>query len=222
MCGEGGASGHRYYRCSNRVKRFPLPPDCDAGGVNIKRIDNVIWPKIQELLLKPELLRNQASNWLEKKENGDIDMLDQLELRRLKEIVEALNREEKKHAQAFGLDLISIDTLSQIMGELKLKRQATLNQINKLEISQKEEKLPNISVDEVCHYVPEVLKSLLQGDKRVVMRKLISKIVLDKERLNATIRGFIPLNIEEKSFNYVFRSIGRDCRITKCGEEHAV
>ena len=214
MCGEG-VDHKRYYRCSNRVIRYPLAPDCDATGINIKRIDEVIWPKIQELLLKPDLLRQQAENWLVKKGNGDIVRSDQLELSRLKEIVEALTREEKKHAEAFAKELISIDVLSQVMGELKLKRQSILNQINKLEISQKEEKLPNISVSEVCYYVAEVLKSLLQGDKRVVMRKLISKIVLDKECLNAKIRGYIPLNIEERVPEYAFRSDSRDSQLQR-------
>ena len=46
------------------------------------------------------------------------------------------------------------------------------------------------------------------------MRKLISKIVLDKERVNATIKGYIPLNMAKESLNYAFRSISRDTLFT--------
>lgn len=208
MSGEG-VNNHRYYRCSSRVMSYPLKPDCSAAGINVKRIDGVVWRKIQKLLFSAQDLREKVEEWVNNKGGGSGN-LDLEEIKRLKEMIEAFNHEEKKHAQAFGQDLISVDTLSDLMGELKLKRQSTINQIKKLETVQKEEKLPNISVDELVQYVPAALKSLLQGDRQAVLRRLISKIIVDKDRVNATIRGLIPINYDQKDLNYGFRSLGRD------------
>lgn len=61
-----GGDGNCYYRCQNRLKRYPLPKDCFASGVNTERIDNIVWKKIKELIENPELSKQQADNWLAK------------------------------------------------------------------------------------------------------------------------------------------------------------
>jgi site-specific DNA recombinase len=221
MNGEG-VNGHRYYRCSNRIKRFPLPKDCEAGGVNIKRIEGVVWSKIERLLLDPTLLRDQAELWLSRQRNGQPDSLDEMELDRLKKALTDLMSEEIRQAKVYGAGITSFDAFSELMKDLKMKRGVLESQLKKSQKASEKPEIPDISVNELCHYLPEVLKSFLKADRKSVMRQLIGKIVVDSGRENATIKGWIPLNTLEKSLNYVFRSNSRDCRFTQCREEHAV
>jgi len=46
--------------------------------------------------------------------------------------------------------------------------------------------------------------------RRAILRKLIAKIIVDKDRANVTIRRHIPLNCAKNDLNYGFRFISRD------------
>src|SRR5438093_1079973 len=63
-CGEGVLHGkHLYYRCSDRVLRFPLPPVCKERGINARIADNLVWGKIAELISSPALMSAQIARW---------------------------------------------------------------------------------------------------------------------------------------------------------------
>lgn len=54
-----------YYRCTNRRRRFPLPPDCYAKLIRAERLEAGVINALRDALLKPEILlthlREQAS-----------------------------------------------------------------------------------------------------------------------------------------------------------------
>lgn len=57
----------------------------------------------------------------------------------------------------------------------------------------KKQRQPQLTVDEVCKLAPEVLKGFLKERKQVVLRKLVDKIIINKERTYARIRGHRPI-----------------------------
>lgn len=70
-CGStyvGNLSNHRtrpYYRCTNRRRRFPLPPNCYAKLIRAERLEAGVINALRDVLLKPEVLvehlREQAA-----------------------------------------------------------------------------------------------------------------------------------------------------------------
>jgi site-specific DNA recombinase len=70
-CGStyvGNLSNHRtrpYYRCTNRRRRFPLPPNCYAKLIRAERLEAGVINALRDALLKPEILlthlREQAA-----------------------------------------------------------------------------------------------------------------------------------------------------------------
>ena len=59
--GEGPQNGkYLYYRCSERVYSFPLPPNCFEKGINARLADQLVWQKLSGLMTKPELLCKMA------------------------------------------------------------------------------------------------------------------------------------------------------------------
>ncbi len=213
MNGEG-VNGHRYYRCSNRIKRYPLPKDCLAGGINTRRIDGVAWNQVKELLQDPDLLREQAEKWLTRQGNGGSDAFDEMEINRVKKALKDIKSEELKHAKVYGAGITSFDTFSELMKDLKMKRGVLESQLKKVQKALNKPEIPKISVDDLCGYASKVIKSFLKADRKSILRQLIDKMVVDSERENVTIKGWIPLNTSEKVPNYGFRSISRNCWTT--------
>ena len=69
--GEGPKCGkYLYYRCTDRIKSFPLPPNCKEKGLSARILDPLIWKKITELMTSPELLIKQAERWINNKKQG--------------------------------------------------------------------------------------------------------------------------------------------------------
>jgi len=59
--GEGPLKGkHLYYRCTDRVLRFPLPPECRERGLNARIADELVWRQLVQLMSSPELMRQQV------------------------------------------------------------------------------------------------------------------------------------------------------------------
>src|SRR3989344_1892432 len=63
--GDGcNANGHYYYRCAEKLYRFPLEGSCKAHGVNAMVLDGLTWLNLKKFLGDKETLRQQAEKWL--------------------------------------------------------------------------------------------------------------------------------------------------------------
>jgi site-specific DNA recombinase len=68
--GEGVLRGkYLYYRCSDRILRFPLPAVCKERGINARISDELVWQKIVDLMSSPELMLSQAERWIRSKQD---------------------------------------------------------------------------------------------------------------------------------------------------------
>lgn len=125
---EGG-DGNYYYRCQNRLKRYPLPKDCFASGVNTERIDNIVWKKTKELIENPELLKQQAENWLIRQ--NSFTNSDSLEIETIKNLINKIELEEKRQAEAYGQGLLNFDLFRELIEKLKTGKRACRNDCTK-------------------------------------------------------------------------------------------
>jgi len=194
--GEGPQHGkHLYYRCSDRVYSFPLPPTCHEKGINARIADKLLWIKLVEMLKNPELLAQQIDRWTQKcKRNEKLPIFDTEEL---KSNVTRLRIEENRYSKAFGAGYFSLE-------DLKKYRDPVLEQITELEakIRENEERaasvktLPVVTMDEIKEFsnsVGEVLDGLKFPEKRAIIIGSILKIISSQKELN--VAGFAPLDI---------------------------
>lgn len=209
MTGEP-SSKHRYYRCIDRILRHPLPRTCLAKGINTKRIDGVAWNAVEGLLGNPKLIKEQAERWLQKKENSN---QEKRELGNIKKIIVNLEVEEERLVRAYAQELIPFSTFKKMVGEIKDKKVVLEKQAARINETQSENHETNLTVEEAYRKALQVLKELVKQEKQFVLRELIEKIVVNKERTRATIRGYIP--IYQEAQNVQFRSISRDCWSSK-------
>lgn len=214
MTGEFVA-GHLYYRCTNRLKHQPLPRHCVASGLNVRRVDTVVWDQFQRLLTDPQTLRRQAERWLQGKQVG----LEEFKRSRLDDIehqLTSLLEQEKRHADSYAQELISsFEVFKSLMDTIKLKRAALTNELNQLQYElHKSNPYSNITVDEVMRRAPKTIKHLIEQDKRDIVLALTDKIIIDYDRKEAKVFGFLPLPEHEEIQNSVNESFSRNHRFT--------
>lgn len=217
MTGEAVRSGdtvHQYYRCTDRLKHQPLPGLCESSGVNIKRIDDVVWKQFQNFLTDPLTLQKQAQRWLEGKQTG----LTEYKQQRLEDVehqLEFLQGQERRHAESYAQELISFDVFKSLIGTVKLKRTGLTNELNQLQYELHKPNLySNVTVDDVMRRTPKVVEKLLENEKRDVILALIDKIVVDYDRKEAKVFGFLPLPQLQEAQDWVSDVKSWNCGVT--------
>jgi len=218
MFGEG----KNYYRCTDRLKNFPMPRKCRAGGLNVARIDIVVWEKIKELLSNPLLFRKEAEKW-HYSESQQPSNRTILENERLQKALDELKNQESRYIKAYGEGLIPIELFRKNIDDLNKKRSLLQEQINKITVLVENTLKPSLPPLEILRLqLPLVLNYLSEQDKQFVLRKMVKEIIVNKERTSAKIRGHIPLSIQEAKENpkYGLESINRYCRFAQCRQVH--
>jgi site-specific DNA recombinase len=210
--GEGGnQAGQFYYRCTDRVRRYPLPKVCDKAGVNASVIDDQIWNTISELLTNPELVKKQAEQWLSKQQSKHIS--EQIDKHKLGKDLAKITEEEKRYLKAFGEGVISFEQYKEQASEIKLKKAqitSKLSTSNNESIPSQAYELPDL--EELCGKISRVLKKATFEKKQFIIRRTIQRVITDSK--TATIKGYIPLSIAnlEENQKYEFSSINRHRR----------
>ncbi len=193
--GEGPQNGrYMYYRCSDRVTCYPLPPSCLQKGINAKIADHLVWKKVIELMTSPDLMEDQVGRWEASRHAPSVSVVDDCEV--IVKRLEKLKLEEDRYNKAYGMGLFSIEQLKEYT--LSIKEQiiglnGQLTQINQKEKDVDITSLPND--DEIHNFAieaKEALKYLNFDVKQGIVRNVIEKIVASVEELK--VYGYIPVN----------------------------
>ncbi len=106
-----GVKNHLYYRCTDRVNRFPLPKECFVPGVSATILDTKVWSEIYNLLTDPKQIEKQYSRWNVKvasiQENHDY-----VDVEKLKKELDEQKEHEERFVKAYGAKVISLEQLT--------------------------------------------------------------------------------------------------------------
>ena len=214
--GEGVSNGrHLYYRCTDRLKKFPLPKTCFEGGLNAKKVDSVIWDQLSTLMTDPELIKKQAQRFIEKREN--VPGFEFKDIENLEKSREKLKGELDRYHKAYGAGVFSLDDLDNQTGPLKQEISSIENQIASIHKDQEsrgnQEVATDNEIEEFAKRSVSVLKILGFEKKREMILNVVDKVIATQSKL--LVYGKIPIK------NYEYKTISRDCWFAKCGEVHA-
>jgi site-specific DNA recombinase len=204
--GDPASKGHLYYRCTDRLTRFPMPRECFAGGVNTGVLDVLVWSKLKELISDPQLVKKQAKRWFNSKNASPAKL----------KIDEATNRlhklddEEKRYAKAYGLGYMSERLYKDQVQELMEQRNGLHNDISKAEEELGQQ--PKLSLERLIEGAREMLGNLEITDKKAIIRRLVTKVKATQEEV--IIWGQIPILVTEQ---VGLRAEHRHCGATQCG-----
>ena len=192
--GEGPKHGkYLYYRCSDRVLSFPLPPKCKERGVNARNADRVVWKKIVALMSSPDLLFKQAERWNAAQHAKTTDQSNEtIEICRE---IGKLKEQEARYNRAYGAGLFMLEQLREYTGPLKA-RTATLE--SELSKATRERQQREFTVmpdrDAVVSFAEQArntLHDLRFEQKRSIVLNTVEKITATQRQLH--VYGRIPI-----------------------------
>lgn len=180
--GDPVSNGSLYYRCTDRLSKYPMERECHEHGINVPVFDALVWQNIKELLLNPELVTAQA-----KRRQSASPLQSQLEA--LRKSLQKQDDEQRRYDKAYGQGIMSERRYKDSMYELNEKRAALVAEVSALE-------------DEMVNQKPVTLEQYLDGtinrvenlsftEKKAIIRKVVTKIVATKQEVS--VWGRIPL-----------------------------
>ena len=118
--GEGPLKGkHLYYRCTDRVLRFPLPRECRERGLNARIADELVWQQIVQLMSSPQLMREQV----ERRMNSDqaTPTRPAEDIAAIEREVEKLKEQASRYNAAYGAGVFTLEQLRECVMPLNDK-----------------------------------------------------------------------------------------------------
>ena len=176
------SNGSSYYRCTDRLSKYPLERECHEHGINVPVFDALVWQNIKELLLNPQLVVEQA------KRRQNASPL-QSQLNTLQEKLKKLNDEQRRYDKAYGQGIMSEHRYKDVMNELNDRREAMVSEINALEDEMANQK--PITVEQYFDGTIKRVDNLNFTEKKAIIKKVITKIVAARQEIS--IWGRIPL-----------------------------
>ena len=195
-----GQNGHFYYRCTDRLLKFPKPRTCFEAGVNVQVLDVVGWEKLCELMTQPALLQKQLDRYAEEKKllAGQSPKKDELRMQ-----IKSLEQEERRYVKAWGLGTMSETVYTDQMNSVARRRKELLDMLNKPE-ADKLAQLREINLETSVEPFKKYLENLGYNEKLFTVRKIVDKVIATKETVR--ICGKIPayatsLSVEKVGLN---------------------
>ena len=192
--GEGPKHGkYLYYRCSDRVLSYPLPPNCHEKGINARIADELVWQRVFELMGKPELMLTQAERWLNA-ERVNV----QLSNRTTGQIQAEIDKQKKQinlFSNAYGAEALTLDQFKELTTPTNAKI-ADL-ELELAKVKQEENQIKTLSVpnrDEIEAFADkatQALASLNFKAKKAIMACVLEKIIGTQKELHVS--GYIPI-----------------------------
>jgi len=192
-----GQGGHFYYRCIDRLLKFPKPRTCFEAGVNVQVLDTVGWAKLCELMTDPKLLQEQLDDYAEEKKllMGQNPKKDELRIG-----LRAIEQEERRYVKAWGQGTMSEVVYTDQMNSVARRRKELQDMLNKPE-EDKLAQLRDIDLESSVEPFKQYLANLSYEKKLFTVRKIVDKVIATKEK--ATICGKIPAYASSLSVNKV-------------------
>lgn len=185
-----GVRHHRYYRCTDRIARFPLPRQCNASGVNAYHLDDKVWEKVATLLKNHNLIKKQAEKWMAKKHDSQERSQDSVG--RLNSILVKLQEEEKRYVKAYGAGLLTIEQFKEQTKELRERKgliESDMQQASEVKVR------PNLDLSRIeglTQKVAGMIQSFDLEEKREVLQSILESVTIGDGR-KVFVKGYIPL-----------------------------
>ena len=186
----GGNQGrYRYYRCSDRVSKFPEKSSCTQKIVRVEKLDSLVWDRVSKFLNDPEKIKEQLDQMndhtLKEKDRLNQQILD------IDKEIGKLKKQEEILLKALRTEAITPDQLKSEMSKVIEEENKLIDEKNKIHIqpvpsgtpvtpemverytSLLRKKLPDISFDEKQALLRVVLDQVIVKDKRVIIKGII-------------------------------------------------
>ena len=215
--GDGVNHSNFYYRCTERILKFPAVRKCKSDGVNAVVLDGVLWKELVRLLTNTVLLRQHAEEWLRYQMTND--PVKQANIRDLESLISKVEEEELRYAKAYGSGAMEFEQYRGLTGDTAKRKTLYRNQLEEVKNRTESLNLGQVSIEALCAEAKKMLENLDLANKIDVVKDIIEKVIVFGNR-EAEVWGHIPVNLA--NLNMGLYAIGRNCGLTKCGKVYTV
>jgi site-specific DNA recombinase len=200
--GEGPMKGkHLYYRCSDRVMNYPLPRTCVDGRINARITDELVWSRLSEIMVSPEILIKYRNQWCESQQKPVMPTGD---TNAIKREIEKLKHEESRYTKAYGTGIFTVEQLKEYVvplrekiASLELQFTQTAQVRETVAVSLPTEEEIRAGVD-----VSKDLENLGFTQKRAIVANVVEKVIATQKQVTVHGRIAIPFKHVELRSNY--------------------
>lgn len=212
--GDGMDRENFYYRCTERINKFPKEGKCKSPGINAVVLDQVFWKKLLKLITNPLSIKKHAEEWLRMQINSDFNQRERV---KLGGFMKKIEEEESRYARAYGVGSLEFGQFQELMKDTKKRKDAYQKQLDELETKAVYESINGITIGEIVEEAKKVLKSLDINNKFQLIRDIIDKVIV-KGGQEVEVWGHIAL----PALNMGYEPIGRDSRSSQRREKYAI
>ena len=204
-----------YYRYSDRVLSFPLPPKCEEKGINARVADDLVWKKVAGLMSSPELLAEQVNRWFNSRQIKSKSALVDSEA--LRKEVGKLNEQLERYNKGYGAGVFTLEQLKGYTEPLREKISQLETQIANAANEASQTRLETPSKQEMAVFAEKAKEKTLQDlkfeTKRAIILNTIERVVSTQSQLQVI--GYIPLYAQLFTHH-------RNRGSSQCGKIHIV
>lgn len=199
--GQGAQNGkHLYYRCTDRVNSFPLPPACIEKGINAREVDDLVWGRLSKLMTNSELLYKMAGKWTELRTKAVSEFI--IDINSTKDELKKLRRQEDRYTKAYGMGVLTLEQFQKIIVAVRTKISTLDKQLIEIRSDTSSDSLTVLpdekDVKAFVEHTSIIIQSLDFLAKKKITDNIINKVTGNREKISVT--GKIPLSL---NLNYV-------------------
>ena len=197
--GEGPLKGrHLYYRCTDRVLRYPLPPECRERGLNARIADELVWQRMVQLMSSPELMRQQVERRVGSLESAASRPVD--DITAIEREVDKLKEQASRYNTAYGAGVFTLEQLRECVTPVNDKIKGLEAQIAEARDQRQvmEADVPP-SVDDIERFASkarEGLSGLNFEQKRAIVMNTVDRVIGTQRGLQVLGYISIPDHVE--------------------------
>jgi len=206
--GDGSDGRNFYYRCAQRIYKFPLESKCKIQGMNALVLDQSLWSELVKFLKQPNQLKLYAEEWLRLQTNND---LDKQERDRFENLLNKIIEEKKRYVKAYGEGSLEFDQFRDLTRDVKKRELLYQKQLSDLNTKIAREGIDSSQLNEIIEEAKKVISKLDLGNKFQVIRDIIDRCIV-KGGNTVEVQGHLPLF----AVNMGYEPISRYCRSPKC------
>ena len=197
--GEGPLRGkHLYYRCTDRVLRFPLPQECRERGLNAKIADELVWQRMVQLMSSPELIREQVERRMRSGQATPISPVD--DIAAIERELDRLKEQANRYNTAYGAGVLTLEQLRECVRPLNAKIKALEAQIadagNQRQVADAHVPPSVEDIERFASKAREDLTGLSFEQKRAIVMNTVDKVIGTQQRLRVIGYISIPDHVE--------------------------
>jgi hypothetical protein len=206
--GDGIDKENFYYRCAERIYKFPVEKKCKSQGINAVALDKSLWNELMSFLTDPKKLKEATEKWLLSESNNNSQSQEKA---KIEVAIESIKEEKQRYAKAYGAKTLEFDQLKDLVNDANRREQVQVNALNELNKKINQRSLNGVEVEKICFEVEKILKTMDFTNKFQVIKDIITKITV-KGGQEVGVKGRLPLF----ALNMGYETISRNCGASQC------